>query len=69
MRKGGSQKKTVREVLIACFKRGKTNAEAHAEMRRKHPYSTMSLATVNWFRNKLRSDGLTIPNEREARTK
>jgi len=60
-------KKTPREVLAAAFKRGKTNAEALAILKEKHPYSMMSLATVNWTRNRLRGDGLKIPSEHEAK--
>lgn len=57
------------EVVVAALKRGKTNAEALAAARRAHPRTTMSLPTVNWYRNRLRSEGAKVPTDREAKRK
>ena len=61
--------KSAPETVIAALKRGKTNAEALAAVKRAHPYSTMSLPTVNWYRNRLRGDGAKILSERDCKRK
>ena len=53
--------------VLRAFKAGKTNAEALALYKQKHPRSTYSVATVNWLRNQLRKEGRDIPTERQAR--
>ncbi len=52
------------DVLLRAFKAGKSNAEALAIYKKKHPHSSYSLATVNWYRNQLRKEGHEIPTER-----
>ncbi|WP_027521732.1 hypothetical protein [Bradyrhizobium sp. Ec3.3] len=59
--------KSVAEIVIAALKRGKTNAEALAAAKKAHPYTTMSLPTVNWYRNRLRAEGAKVPSDREAK--
>lgn len=61
--------KTVREVAAAAIKRGKTNAEVLVLVKKAHPYSAISTATVNWQRNEMRKTLSMIPNDREARRK
>lgn len=62
--------KTVAQIAIAGLKRGKTNADVLASVRKAHPHSTISLATVNWYRNRLRDKkGTKIASDRETRRK
>jgi hypothetical protein len=60
---------TPRETIEAALRRRLCNADVLARVRKKHPRSTVSLATVNYFRNRLRAKpaGKAIPTEREAR--
>jgi hypothetical protein len=59
--------KTTLAILEAQFKRKRNNAAALAAVKKAHPYSKMTLATVNWYRNKFRRDGMKIPMEHELR--
>ena len=61
--------RTIAETITAALKRGKSNAEALASVKEEHPHATTSLATINWYRNRLRQEGVTIPTDREARRK
>lgn len=61
--------KSAVEIIKRALLRGKTNAEVLAIYKRKHPHSTYSPATVNWYRNKFRAEGLPIPSERDCRAK
>jgi hypothetical protein len=55
------------KILAAAFKRKRNNAQALAAVVKAHPYSKMTLATVNWYRNKMRRTDASIPLERELR--
>lgn len=54
-------------ILEAQFKRKRNNAAALAAVMKAHPYSKMTLSTVNWYRNKFRRDGMKIPQEHDLR--
>jgi len=58
---------TVREIIIASIRRGKSNAAALAAVKRKHPYSKITLPTINWHRNQLRRTDRAIKNDRSCR--
>lgn len=55
------------EELKRLFRSGKTNADVLASYKRRHPHSSYTVSTINWFRNKLRAEGYRIPSERECR--
>jgi succinate dehydrogenase flavin-adding protein (antitoxin of CptAB toxin-antitoxin module) len=45
---------TMLERIKYAIRRGMTNADALAYAKAEHPYSTMTLATVNYTRNEMR---------------
>lgn len=59
--------KTTPAILAAAFKRKRTNAQALAAVMRLHPRTAMTLATVNWYRNRMRAKDKTIPSEHSLR--
>ena len=50
-------KRGVGTVVIEALKAGKTNEEALAVVQAEFPDAKTSLASVGWYRNKLRADG------------
>lgn len=48
---------------------GKTNDEVLAGIKEAFPDANTSMASVNWYRNKLRSEGEKIPTSRELKPK
>lgn len=44
-------------VAIEAVKAGKTNEQALEAVKKKFPDAKTSLASINWYRNKLRADG------------
>lgn len=52
--KPGSIGALAREAILA----GKSNEEALAAVKRRHPDGKTNLANMNWYRNELRSKGL-----------
>lgn len=50
-------KRGVGTVAIAAIKDGKTNEETLAAVKKEFPEAKTSLASINWYRNKLRADG------------
>jgi hypothetical protein len=61
--------KTVNQIIAAGVKRGQTNPEILKAVVKAHPYTTMSLATVNWTRNQLRKLNPNLPSNRNATAK
>lgn len=60
---------TVGEIAIEAIRAGKTNEEALAVVKAKFPDAKTKLASINWYRNKLRSEGETVPTAREQKAK
>lgn len=60
-------KVNVGSVAIAAIRAMKTNEEALAEVKAAFPDSKTSAASINWYRNKLRSEGEEIPTARELK--
>lgn len=61
-------KVTVGSVAIAAIKAGKSNEEALAAVKEALPDAKTSLASINWYRNKLRADGdKTVKTARELK--
>jgi hypothetical protein len=62
-----AREKTTLEIMAGAFKRKRDNAEVLAAVLKAHPYSKMTLATVNWYRNKMRKTDDSIPSEHSLR--
>lgn len=60
---------TVNEMIRAGIKRGDANAVIHAAVLKAHPYSTIGIETVNYYRNQMRGLDRTIPTEKQARNR
>jgi hypothetical protein len=60
--------KSIQAALLGHFKRKRNNAQTLAAVRLSFPHSRMTLATVNWYRNKYRREhGDSIPTEHSLR--
>jgi len=57
------------KTIKAGLRTGLTNEEILAAVRKKHPKSEMTLATINYLRNQIRKTDKTVPNNRVARRK
>lgn len=60
-------KRGVGAVAVEAIRAGKTNEEALEAVRAEFPDAKTSLASVNWYRNKLRADGEGVPTARELK--
>lgn len=60
-------KRGVGVVAIKAIRDGKTNEEALAAVKGEFPDAKTKLASVYWYRNKLRSDGEDVLTERELK--
>jgi len=54
-------------VAIGALRGGKTNEETLEAVKAEFPDAKTSLASINWYRNKLRSDGEQVPTARELK--
>lgn len=59
-------KRSPESIATAAIKRGKTNQEALAAVRRLYPASRLSLATINYYRNNLRRGHPHVLSDREC---
>lgn len=57
----------VGEIAKGLIRDGKTNEEVLAAIREQFPEAKTSMASINWYRNKLRSDGEKVPTARELK--
>ncbi|URA07172.1 hypothetical protein P9A48_gp64 [Xanthomonas phage Mallos] len=57
----------VGDVAKELIRGGKTNEEVLAAVKEQFPDAKTSMASINWYRNKLRSDGETVPTARELK--
>lgn len=62
-------KRGVGAVAIEAIKAGKTNEEALEAVQKEFPDAKTGLASINWYRNKLRSEGHKVPTARELKKK
>ena len=62
-------KKTIGSVACAAICAGATNDAALETVKKEFPDAKTSLASINWYRNKLRSDGEKVPTARELKKK
>lgn len=66
-KKAKEPKRGVGTVAIEAIRAGKTNEEALEAVKAEFPEAKTSLASINWYRNKLRSDGEKVPTARELK--
>lgn len=50
-------KTTIGSVAVEAIKAGKSNEETLEAVKAEFPEAKTSLASINWYRNKLRADG------------
>lgn len=57
----------VGDLAKELIRAGKTNEEVLAAVKEKFPEAKTSMASINWYRNKLRGDGEEVPTARELK--
>ena len=57
----------VGDVAKDLIRDGKTNEEVLAAIKEQFPDAKTSMASINWYRNKLRGDGENVPTARELK--
>ncbi len=62
-------KRGVGTVAVEAITAGKTNEEALEACHKEFPEAKTSLASINWYRNKLRTEGKKVPTARELKKK
>jgi hypothetical protein len=61
------KKRGIGDVITEAIKAGKTNEDALAAARAEFPDGKTTLASVNWYRNKLRAEDKSIPTARDLK--
>jgi len=61
--------RAIYDIATEAILRGETNAEALSAVKTEKPEARTSLASVNWYRNKLRSNGHKVLTSREIEKK
>jgi len=62
-------KRGVGTAAVEAIKDGKTNEETLAMVKVEFPEAKTTLASINWYRNKLRTDGdKTVPTARDLKS-
>lgn len=59
------KKKTIGDVAQAAIRDGANNEAALKAVKVEFPEAKTSLASINWYRNKLRNDGEPVKTARE----
>ena len=57
----------VGDVAKDLIRGGQTNEEVLAAIKKQFPNAKTSMASINWYRNKLRGDGENVPTARELK--
>lgn len=57
----------VGDVAKTLIREGKTNEQVLAAIKEQFPEAKTSMASINWYRNKLRSDGEDVPTARSLK--
>lgn len=57
----------VGDLAKDLIRSGHTNEEVLAAVKEKFPEAKTSMASINWYRNKLRGDGEEVPTARELK--
>ncbi len=69
-KKPAAEKKPgVGDVAIEALRNGKDNEETLAIVSKKFPDASVSISSIAWYRNKLRSEGEKVPTAREIKAK
>lgn len=58
---------SAREMTVAGIHKGKSNADIVAAIRKAHPRSTITAATVNYVRNQIRQGDKSVKSDRAVR--
>lgn len=61
------RKRTARELTIWGIHRGMTNADIAARVKKDHPRSPITAATVNYVRNEIRKGDKSVKSDRAVR--
>jgi hypothetical protein len=61
------KKRGIGDVAVEAIRAGKTNEETLKAVMKAFPEAKTSLASINWYRNKLRGDGEKVPTARELK--
>ena len=64
---GKQPKRGVGAVATEAILAGKTNEEALEVVKAEFPDAKTSVASINWYRNKLRSEGKKVQTARELK--
>lgn len=62
-----SEKQTIGRVAEKALRDGLSNEEVLAAVKAAFPESSTSMASINWYRNKLRSEGEDVKTSRQIR--
>jgi len=62
-----SEKQTIGRVAEQALRDGLSNEEVLAAVKKAFPESSTSMASINWYRNKLRSEGYDVKTSRAIR--
>ncbi len=57
----------VGDLAKDLIREGKTNEDVLAAVKEAFPEAKTSMASINWYRNKLRGDGENVPTARELK--
>lgn len=60
-------KRGVGTAAVEAIRAGKTNEEALEAVKAEFPDAKTSLASINWYRNKLRAEDKSVPTARELK--
>jgi len=60
-------KNTIGRIAEQALRDGLSNDDVLAAVKKAFPESNTSMASVNWYRNKLRSDGEDVKTSRQIR--
>jgi hypothetical protein len=63
------KKPGVGDLAIELLRAGKSNEDVLAAVSKKFPDSSVSISSISWYRNKLRSDGEKVPTARDVKKK
>lgn len=58
---------TSREMIVKGLHEGKSNADIAARVKKTHPRSPVSAATVNYIRNEIRKGDKSMKSDRAVR--
>lgn len=68
-KKTGDKTTGVGDLAVASLRDGKDNEEVLAIVKKKFPDSSVSISSIAWYRNKLRSEGEKVPTARDIKKK